>query len=175
MHRLRQYTLYYSIELLTKHDPLKYVAEKPALIGRISKRQILLSEFDIKYVSQGAVKGQALADQLAEHPIEGLNQNSEVMFPDENIMRAEGESKEEQSKTLKWKLYFDGAANVFGCGIGVVLVSLKGNHFPVAVRLTFPYTNNVAEYEACILGVKMALEMGIRELEVYVDSSLIIL
>ena len=123
MHRLRQYTLYYSIELLTRHDPLKYLAEKPALIGRISKWQMLLSEFDIKYVSQGAVKGQALADQLAEHPIEGLNQNSEVNFPDENIMRAEGESREEQSKTPKWKLYFDGAANVFGCGIGAVLVS----------------------------------------------------
>ena len=83
-------------------------------------------------------------------------------------MRAEGESREEQSKTPKWKFYFDEAANVFGCGIGAVLVSPKGNHFPMAARLTFPYTNNVAEYEACILGVKMALEMGIRELEVMV-------
>ena len=87
-------------------------------------------------------------------------------------MRAEGESREKQSKTPKWKLYFDGAANVFG---GAVLVSSEGNHFPVVARLTFPYTNNVAEYETCILGVKMALEMGIRELKVYGDSSLIIL
>ena len=116
-----------------------------------------------------------MADQLTEHPMEGPNQNSEVDFPYENIMRVEGESEEKQSRIPKWKLYFDGAANVFGCGIGAVLVSSKGNHFPVAARLTFPYTNNVAEYEAYILGVKMALEMSIRELEVYGDSSLIIL
>ena len=175
MHRLRQYTLYYSVELLTRHDPLKYLSEKPALIGRISKWQMLLSEFDIKYINQGPVKGQALADHLAEYPSEIVEQNVEVNFPDENVMTTEGQNVEEQSETPKWKLYFDGAANVFGCGIGAVLVSPKSDHFPVAARLTFPYTNNIAEYEACILGVKMALDMGIRELEVYGDSSLIIL
>ena len=66
MHRLRQYTLFYSIQLITRHDPLKYLANKPTLVGRISKWQILLSEFDITYVSQNSVKGKALADQLAE-------------------------------------------------------------------------------------------------------------
>ena len=70
MHRLRQHTLFYSIELITKHDPLRYLANKPTLIGRISKWQILLSEFDITYVSQNSIKGQALVDQLAESPID---------------------------------------------------------------------------------------------------------
>ena len=51
MHRLRQYTLYYSIELFTKHDPLRYLSSKPALIEKISKWQMLLSEFDISFVS----------------------------------------------------------------------------------------------------------------------------
>jgi len=99
----------------------------------------------------------------------------EVNFPDENVMTTERQNDEEQLETPKWKLFFDGAANVFGCGIGAVLVSPEGSHFHVAARLTFPYTNNVAEYEACILGVKIALDMGMRKLEVYGDSSLIIL
>ena len=74
----------------------------------------------------------------------------------------------------RWKLYFDGAAYVYGCGIRAVLVSPKGDQFPASARLTFPYTNNIAEYEACIMGLKMATSMKIEELEVFGDSSLII-
>ena len=66
MDRLRQYTLYYPIKLITKHDPLRYLANKPALIGRVSKWQMLLSEFDITFVNQSSIKGRALADQLAK-------------------------------------------------------------------------------------------------------------
>ena len=71
-------------------------------------------------------------------------------------------------------MYFNWAANAHGCGIGVVSVSPKGDHFPTSPRLTFPYTNNIAEYEACIMGLKMAIDMEIEELEVYDDSLLII-
>ena len=55
-----------------------------------------------------------------------------------------------------------------------VLVSPKGDQFPMAVKLTFPCTNNVTEYEACLRGLQAALEMNIRDLEVYGDSMLII-
>ena len=171
MHRLRQYTLFYSIELITKHDPLRYLANKPTLIGRISKWQILLSEFDITYVSQNSIKGQALADQLAESPIDQEELKEQSQFPDEGIKTAE---VEDECETPTWKLYFDGAANVCGCGIGAVLISPEGNQYPTSARLMFPYTNNIAEYEACIMGLEMTLEMEIQELEVFGDSSLII-
>ena len=62
IHRLKQYTLYYTIELIKKHDPLRYLAHKPALIGRVSKWKMLLEECDITYVSQSSIKRQALAD-----------------------------------------------------------------------------------------------------------------
>ena len=171
MHRLRQYTLYYTIELITKHDPIKYLAGKPTLIGKISKWQMLLSEFDISYVSQNSTKGQALADQLAECPIDDEQTGRRIRFPDESILLTELDKERE---VPRWKLYFDGAANMYGCGIGAVLVSPQGDQFPTSARLTFPYTNNIAEYEACIMGLKMAVEMGIEELEVFGDSSLII-
>ena len=64
-HRLRQYMLSHTTWLISKMDPVKYIFEKPALTGWIARWQVLLSEFDIVYVTQKALKGSALADYLA--------------------------------------------------------------------------------------------------------------
>ncbi|XP_057993030.1 uncharacterized protein LOC131174020 [Hevea brasiliensis] len=56
-------------------------------------------------------------------------------------------------------MYFNGAVNLSGSGIGAVLISPDGKHFPVAVRLRFKCTNNVAEYETCVSGLQAAIEM----------------
>jgi len=50
-------------------DPIKYIFKKPAVAGRIARWQVLLSEFDIVYVTQKATKKSALADYLAQQPI----------------------------------------------------------------------------------------------------------
>ena len=75
-------------------------------------------------------------------------------------------------------MYFDGAANHFRYRIGVLLISPHGNHIPRSVRLAFsdrhPATNNIVEYEACILGLETALELGIRQMEVFGDSNLVL-
>ncbi|XP_070028727.1 uncharacterized protein [Nicotiana sylvestris] len=73
-----------------------------------------------------------------------------------------------------WRLFFDGAANFKGAGIGAVLVSETGQHYPVSAKLRFPCTNNMAEYETCILGIKMAIDMSVQELLVIEDSDLLI-
>ena len=59
-------------------------------------------------------------------------------------------------------------------GIGVFLISPKGTHIPFSGRLNFPATNNTTEYEAYIMGLQAALGLGVKELEVYSDSTLII-
>ncbi|EOY21230.1 Uncharacterized protein TCM_012619 [Theobroma cacao] len=64
--RLRQYMLYYTTWLVAKLDPIKYIFEKPYLSGRIARWQVLLSEYDIVYVSQKSIKGSAIADFLAD-------------------------------------------------------------------------------------------------------------
>ena len=51
--------------LVSKMDPVKYIFEKPTLTRRIARWQVLLSEFDIVYVTQKAIKGSTLADYLA--------------------------------------------------------------------------------------------------------------
>ena len=117
-HRLRQYMLNYTTWLVSKMDPIKYIFEKPALTGRIARWQVLLSEFDIVYVTQKAVKGSALADYLAQQPINDY-QPMHPEFPDEDIMALFEEGGDDEDKD-RWVVWFDGASNILGHGIGAV-------------------------------------------------------
>ena len=71
-------------------------------------------------------------------------------------------------------MVFDGASYALGNGIGVVIISPKGYHTPFTARFCFNYTKNMAEYEACILGLKAAIDLRIKFLSIYRDSSLVI-
>ena len=124
----------------------------------------LLSEFDNKYVTQKSVKERAIVDHLAHCSPEEAEE-IQGDFLDKYIIEVEVES---------WKMYFDGATNQDGSGIGVLLISPKGTHIPFSSRLNFPATNNATEYQACIMGLQAALRLGVKELEVYGDSALII-
>ena len=110
------------------------------------------------------MQGKAIVDHLAHYSPEEAEE-IQGDFLDEDIMGIQVES---------WKMYFDGATNQNGSGIGVLLISPKGTHIPLSGRLNFPATNNATEYEACIMGLQAALGLGVRELEVYRDSALII-
>ncbi|KAG8496719.1 hypothetical protein CXB51_007905 [Gossypium anomalum] len=77
-------------------------------------------------------------------------------------------------RRFSMETHFDGASNVTGNGIGAVLVSPKGDHYPFTCKLDFDCTNNMAEYEACIMGLQAAIKRGIKTLEVYEDSALVI-
>jgi len=80
-------------------DSIKYIFEKPALTGRIARWQMLLSEFDILYVTQKAIKGSALAEFLSHQPINDY-QPMQPEFPDEDIMAlfATEESMDDERK-----------------------------------------------------------------------------
>ena len=75
-------------------------------------------------------------------------------------------------------MYFDGGTNQSGFSIGILLISPLGDHIPRSVQLTFFdhhwLMNNVIEYEACIIGLKTALDLGVRQLEIHRDSNLVI-
>jgi len=74
----------------------------------------------------------------------------------------------------KWGLIFDGAVNIYGSGIGVVLLTPRGTHIPFTARLRFDCTNNIAEYEACIMGIEEAIDLRIKNIEIYGDLALVI-
>ncbi|XP_055801017.1 uncharacterized protein LOC129870307 [Solanum dulcamara] len=152
-------------------DPLKYIFQKPMPIGKLTKWQILLSEFNIVYVTQKAIKGQALADHLAENPVEQDYEPLKTYFSDEEVLFV-GENVSERYDG--WRIFFDGASNSKGVGIGAVLISEKGQYYPISAKIRFDCTNNMAEYEACILGLKMSIDMNVKELLVIGDSDLLV-
>ncbi|XP_070013467.1 uncharacterized protein [Nicotiana sylvestris] len=139
--------------------------------GRLAKWQILLTEFDIVYVTRTTMKAQALADHLAKNPVYDEYEYLNTYFPDEKVNLVE-EAVQDDSQV--WKLYFDGAVNIKGVGIGAILVSPTGQHYPAMVRLRFFCTNNTTEYEACIMGLNMAINLNVHELLVMGDSDLLI-
>ena len=83
--RLRQYMINHTTWLVSKMDPIKYIFEKPALTGRIARWQMLLSEYDIEYRTQKAIKGSMLADHMAHQAVEDY-QSVGYDFPDEDVM-----------------------------------------------------------------------------------------
>ena len=77
---------------------------RPMLTGRLAKWAIILTKFEIAYFSQKAIKGQALADFLAEHPVSD-DSSLACKFPDEEIMNVE-------ETNPSWEMYFDGASSI---------------------------------------------------------------
>ena len=167
--RLRHYVTEYPILLVSRLDPLKYLFDRPVLTGRLMRWLVLLTEFDIQYMTQKLVKGSIVADHLASLPVSD-DRPIDYDFPDEKFV----------SMTIitGWQLYLDGAAYQSGFGIGILLISPQGDHIPRSVRLVFSghhsLTNNMVEYEACITGLETALDLGIRQLEIHGDSNLVI-
>jgi len=128
-YRLRQYMLSHTTWLVSKMDPIKYIFEKPALSCRIARWQMLLSEYDIVYIIQKAIKGRALSKHLACHPIPDY-QPMRPKFPDEDILAfLSGDGGDSDSNA--WVMFFYGASNSLGHGIGAILISPEKQYIPI--------------------------------------------
>ncbi|XP_059599332.1 uncharacterized protein LOC132255277 [Vitis vinifera] len=123
--RLRHYMTEYSVHLISRLDPLRYLFDRPALTGRLMRWLVLLTEFDIQYVSQKSIKGSIVADHLASLPT-SEDRPVDDDFPDEEFVA--------MTSLSGWCMYFDGAANQSGYGIGVLLVSPQGDHIPRQIQ-----------------------------------------
>lgn len=152
-------------------DPIKYIFEKLVVIGRISRWQMLLAEYDVQYVTQKAIKGSILSDYLAHQLVEGY-QPMRFNFPNEEIpfirdceIPSPDEGPEPRSR---WTFMFYGASNAQGHGFGKMITSPIGFHLPFTARLCFNYTNNLEEYEACIYGIEATIDLIIKIHEVYI-------
>ena len=156
--------LAHTTHLIAKIDPLKHLFSKATLTGRLAKWMMVLSEFDIEYIERKAIKGQAIADQLADFPVKD-SMPIQVEFPDEHILHITAHT---------WKMFFDGSNMQNGSGAGILFVSPHGYTIPNSYKILFPCTNNIAEYEALTNGLKLAIEWNIIELHVFGDSQLII-
>jgi ribonuclease HI len=67
-------------------------------------------------------------------------------------------------------MYFDGSLMKTGAGAGLLFISPLGVHMRYIIRLHFPALNNIAEYEALVTWLRIAIELGVRHLDVQGDS-----
>uniref|UniRef100_A0A2N9IDH1 RNase H type-1 domain-containing protein n=1 Tax=Fagus sylvatica TaxID=28930 RepID=A0A2N9IDH1_FAGSY len=153
--KLRPYFQAHTIVLLTNH-PLRKAMSKPDAAGRLIQWSIELSEFDIDYRPRTAIKAQALADFIAE------------------FTSKDDEPTEDVEQASKWTVNIDGSSTKDSGGVGIVLRSPEGDIIKQAIRLQYPTTNNEAEYEALLVGLKTAKILGATELDVRSDSQLVV-
>ncbi|XP_074291732.1 uncharacterized protein LOC141618525 [Silene latifolia] len=133
---------------------------KQELSGRMAKWSVHLSGYNLKFEPRTAIKSQALEDFVSDFCLALQTQAEQDIL-----------SLEEDKGEQVWELHMDGASNAKGAGVGL---SPQGDLIVQAVRCEFKATNNEAEYEALILGLKLALDLKIRHLQVYSDSKLIV-
>nr|GEU67046.1 hypothetical protein [Tanacetum cinerariifolium] len=112
----------------------------------MEKYVVELGAYNIKFIPRNAVKGQVLADFLSEAP-EGTKEDLYFRMPEATV---------EKDYTESWTLFTDGASSPKGSRAGLVLIGLSGIEYTYALRLTFPSTNNEAEYEALLARLRIA-------------------
>ncbi|XP_037493390.1 uncharacterized protein LOC119370088 [Jatropha curcas] len=132
-----------------------------------------MSSVDAEFVTKKTVKGRVVAEFLAENPIAG-DESWELEFPNEHLLCVETGLGNCTLMDQPIETYFDGSANRNGAGAGIVIEAPNGEVTTMCKRLLLPVTNNMAEYEACIMGMETLLASGAKEFEVIGDSLLVI-
>lgn len=155
--KLRHYLLSNTCIVACQTNIIKYKLQKPILSGRIGKWAYALIEYDLVCEPLKSMRGQIVADFIVEHRI------------DEQLDLDVG-----YITITPWKLHFDGLVCKNGCGVGVVLVSPNRANFEFLSRLDHKCTNNQTEYEALLFCLEILQEMGVKHVEAYGDSLLVV-
>jgi len=138
--------------VVSKFDVIKHMLSVPILNGRIGKWILPSLEFDLRYESAKAVKGQVIADFITHH------REGEVTL----------------LELTPWALFFDGSTCKQGGRVGIVLISPQGISFEYAIPIKPRSTNNQAEHEAVLKGIQLLHEIKAESIEVFGDSQLVI-
>ncbi|XP_016207088.1 uncharacterized protein LOC107647530 [Arachis ipaensis] len=147
--RLRHYFQSYTIIVRTD-QPLRQILTRLELAGRLIKWSVELSEFDIQYESRKTLKSQVLADFVSEM------------------------TNETQPTEASWSIHVDGASNREGSGAGILLKEGDKVIAEQSLQFRFNASNNQAEYEALLAGLKLAQQLKIPRITIYCDSSLVV-
>ncbi|XP_074327794.1 uncharacterized protein LOC141665706 [Apium graveolens] len=167
--KLMPYFQAHRIEVRTSY-PLRKVIHKPEFSSRMLKWTVDLGQFEVDYKPRTAIKGQALADFVLEFPPhQEVEQGANVVIPS-----AEEVGLESQNSAPWWSLFVDGASNGDGAGAAIELISPEAHKIRCATHLAFHATNNDAEYDALINGLKLALEMKVENLNVFGNSMIVV-
>ncbi|GJZ57935.1 reverse transcriptase domain-containing protein [Tanacetum coccineum] len=155
--RLRRYFQAHTIMVPTC-IPIKQALTGPEKTGRVAKWAIELGKHDIIFLKR--YERETPADFLPEIPFD----DSEKKVKE----------KEVSDPSNKWKLYTDGASSPDGAGAGLMLIDPTGKEYTYALRFEFKTTNNEAEYEALLARLRIAQEMEITKVAIFLDSQLVV-
>jgi ribonuclease HI len=155
--KLRHYLLSSTCIVTCQTNVIKHMLHKPILSGRLGKWAYSLIGYDLVYESLKSTKGQIVVDFIVEHWVD-IKRDLDVglIF------------------LTPRKLYFDGLICNDGQGIGIVFVSLIGECFEMSSRLEYFCTNNQTEYEALSFGFEILESMGVKHVEAFGDSLLVV-
>nr|ABA93980.1 retrotransposon protein, putative, Ty3-gypsy subclass [Oryza sativa Japonica Group] len=151
--KLRHYFQAHRVTVVSSF-PLGEVKRNKDVVGRIAKWVVELSQFDVHFVPRTAIKSQVLADFVADWTM-----------PDNKL--------DNQVDNETWTMAFDGALNSQGAGARFILTSPSGDQFKHAIHLNFRATNNTAEYEGLLAGIRAVAALGVKRLIVKGDSELV--
>ncbi|XP_074376621.1 uncharacterized protein LOC141718139 [Apium graveolens] len=126
------------------------------MTGRLATWTIKLSQFYIEYKPRAAIKAQALSDFVAEYQFKAKHSNLE------------------EDQIRPWLLFVDGSSTANSGGAGIILISPEVFKVQQALKFKFQATNNVAEYEALIAGLKLATELEVTIIDIFGDSQLVV-
>jgi ribonuclease HI len=141
--------------IVVNETPLSNILNNPSATGHVFLWGIELSPLDITYEKRKAIKSQVLPDFTAKW-LELQNTGP----PDLSSV---------------WIICFVRSKRIQGAGAGVVLISPQGDKLKYLLRMSFPQaSNNKAEYEALLHGMKMAKACGATRLKIFGDSNLIV-
>ena len=130
----------------------------------MAKWAVKLSEFDISFQPRTSIKAQALADFIVEC-------SWSTDLPTKEALES---SFDLHKSKPTWVLHVDGASNSQGSSACLIIVGLDGFVSEYALRFSFRATNNQAEYEALITGLKLAICLEVKNLKVFTDSQLVV-
>jgi ribonuclease HI/transposase InsO family protein len=134
--------------------PLGEIIQSREASGRIAKWAVELMGETLSFAPRKAIKSQVLADFLAEW--------TDTQLPTTPI------------QPELWTMYFDGSLMKTGAGAGLLFISPLRKHLRYVIRLHFPASNNMVEYEALVNGLHITVELGVRRLDTRGDSQLVI-
>jgi ribonuclease HI len=149
---------------------LRAILHNSNATGNIVKWAVELAEFQLDFQPRHAIKSHVLADFI----MEWTPSPSAHGVPDPDSDPTPAEPRAPVFTEPHWMLFFDGSARQQGGSAGVVLINPSGDQVKYMVHLEFKATNNMAEYEALIIGLSAGLSLGICQLLVKGDSQLII-
>ncbi|GJW57779.1 reverse transcriptase domain-containing protein [Tanacetum coccineum] len=180
--RLRRYFQGHTIKVITE-KPISQILNNREATGRLAKWGIELEAYGIRYAPRSMIKGQVLIDFLADTIAE--DSSAQIKASGLNDALVEGKSREEQeapeAKTYEnlrtetdiWKLYTDGSSNEHGSGACLILIDPEGADYSYALLLNFANSNNDAEYEALLAGLRITAKIKVEKIHAFVDSKLV--